>query len=98
MWFTVVVGVTAALGLLVRWRSASPAERLLGLWIAVGALELMLHDVGNERRFMFLIPALVALAALALGRDRTLLPEQIAASPGGRRSSRRRLCSLRSTL
>jgi 4-amino-4-deoxy-L-arabinose transferase-like glycosyltransferase len=76
MWFTVVVGLTAALGLPARWRTVAPAERLLGLWMAIGALELILHDVGNERRFLIFVPPLVALAALALGRDRTLLPEE----------------------
>ena len=81
MWFTLVVGVAAALGLLARWRSATPPERLLGLWIAVGAFELMLHDVGNERRFLIFVPALVALTALVLGRDRTLLPEEAPAAP-----------------
>ena len=79
MWFTVEVGVTAALGLPSRWRSAAPAERLLGLWMAVGALELILHDVGNERRFLIFVPPLVAMAALALGRDRTVLPAAAAA-------------------
>jgi 4-amino-4-deoxy-L-arabinose transferase-like glycosyltransferase len=74
MWFTLVVGATAAFGLLIRWRTISPGERLLGLWIGIGALELIVHDVGNERRFVFLIPPLVALTAIALGRDRTLLP------------------------
>jgi 4-amino-4-deoxy-L-arabinose transferase-like glycosyltransferase len=74
MWFTLVVGVTGAFGLLIRWRTVSPAERLLGLWIGIGALELIVHDVGNERRFVFLIPPLVALTAIALGRDRRLLP------------------------
>ncbi len=41
----------------------------------------MLHDVGNERRFLIFIPALVALTALVLGRDRTLLPEEAPAAP-----------------
>jgi 4-amino-4-deoxy-L-arabinose transferase-like glycosyltransferase len=77
MWFTLVVGLTAALGMLARWRTAQPSERLLGLWIAVGALELILHDVGNERRFLIFVPALVGLAALVLCRDRVLLPKQV---------------------
>ncbi|MEO6213005.1 MAG: glycosyltransferase family 39 protein [Vicinamibacterales bacterium] len=81
MWFTLALGMAAALGLLARWRDAPPAERFLGLWIALGALELILHDVGNERRFVFFIPALVGLAAIALGRDRTILPAEIAAVP-----------------
>jgi 4-amino-4-deoxy-L-arabinose transferase-like glycosyltransferase len=49
-------------------------ERLLTLWVGAGLAELLVHDVGNERRFVFLIPALVALTAILLARDRTLLP------------------------
>jgi hypothetical protein len=56
-------------------------ERLLVLWIGLGALELLLHDVGNERRFVFFIPALVALAAILLGKTRRLVPEELAAMP-----------------
>ena len=70
-------------GCCARWRSATPPERLLALWIGVGTFELMLHDVGNERRFLIFIPALVALAALALGRDRALLPAELATSARG---------------
>lgn len=81
MWFTLLLAVAGALGLVVRWREAPPAERLLGWWVALGALELILHDVGNERRFVFFIPALVALAAIVLGRDHTLLPASVAAIP-----------------
>ncbi|MEO5895878.1 MAG: glycosyltransferase family 39 protein [Vicinamibacterales bacterium] len=77
MWFTLTIGTAAALGLLARWRTVSAGERLLGLWLALGALELILHDVGNERRFVLFIPPLIALAAVALGRDRTLLPHEI---------------------
>jgi hypothetical protein len=34
--------------------------------------------VGNERRFVFFIPAFVAIAALVIGRDRHLLPRDLA--------------------
>ena len=47
--------------------AAAAGERLL---VSVGwarRFELLVHDVGNERRFMFFIPALVALTALVLG-------------------------------
>ena len=74
MWFTLLVGIAGALGLLVRWRTAAAGERLLGWWVALGTLELVLHDVGNERRFIFFIPALAALASIVLARDRVLLP------------------------
>ena len=77
MGFTLLVGVTGMMGLLARWRTAVPAERLLAWWIVLGALELILHDVGNERRFVFFIPALAGLTAIVLGRDRVLLPERI---------------------
>ena len=83
MWFVLVLGVTAALGLLARWRDRPAAERLLLLWLGLGALELLLHDTGNERRFVFFIPVLVALAAIALGRAR-LMPESVALIPRAR--------------
>jgi 4-amino-4-deoxy-L-arabinose transferase-like glycosyltransferase len=78
MWFTLVVAVVGLLGALGRWRTVGPPERLLALWVGLGALELLLHDVGNERRFIFFIPALVGLAAVVLGRDRRLVPESLA--------------------
>jgi 4-amino-4-deoxy-L-arabinose transferase-like glycosyltransferase len=78
MWFTVVVAVIAVLGTLARWTKVPPAERLLAIWIGLGALELLLHDTGNERRYIFFIPALVAVTALVLGRDRRLLSPETA--------------------
>jgi hypothetical protein len=41
---------------------------------------MLVHDVGNERRFVFLIPAAVALAAMVLA-DGRVLPEAAAATP-----------------
>ena len=73
MWFAVVIGVAAALSALARWRQAPAGERLLVLWIGIGALELLVHDVGNERRFVFFIPALLALTAITLGGERPML-------------------------
>ena len=81
MWFTLLLAVAGLLGLLAQWREARPAERLLGWWVVLGALELILHDVGNERRFVFFIPPMVALAAIVLGRTRTLLPPNVAEIP-----------------
>jgi hypothetical protein len=73
MWGVLCLGVFGAWGILARWRRATDAERLLFLWVVVGSVELLVHDVSNERRFVFLIPALVAATALVLGRDRALV-------------------------
>ncbi len=78
MWFSVLVASVALAGWLARLRETTFAERLLVGWVGLGALQLVLHDVGNERRFVYLIPALVAVVALALGRDGRLLPERVA--------------------
>lgn len=75
MAFVTAIAVIAAVGRLARLRSLSSGERLLLLWVGLGALELILHDVGNERRFVFFIPALSALAAVVLG-GQPLLPAE----------------------
>ena len=75
-----VLALAWCLGLLARLGQAAPAERLLGLWMALGLAELVFHDVGNERRFVFFIPALAAMAALVLA-DRRLLPVAVATAP-----------------
>lgn len=82
MWFTVLVAAVAVAGWLARLRDTNPGERLLIAWLGLGALQLVLHDVGNERRFVYLIPALIAIAALALGRDGRLLPAHVTTLPG----------------
>ncbi len=81
LWLPTILATAASLGVAAQWRTRMPAERLLVLWIGLGTLELILHDVGNERRFVMLIPPVVALASLTLGRDRRLLPEGVAAVP-----------------
>lgn len=80
MWVALSLGLLGAWGVLARWRTASDGERLLLLWVGVGSLELLLHDVSNERRFVFLIPALVALASIVLARG-SLLPAEARAVP-----------------
>jgi 4-amino-4-deoxy-L-arabinose transferase-like glycosyltransferase len=77
MWFTVVLAVAAIFGAIRRWKRVEAGERLLVLWVVLGAAELLLHDVGNERRFIFFIPALVALASVILARDRRILPSEM---------------------
>jgi dolichyl-phosphate-mannose-protein mannosyltransferase len=79
-WAVLAVGIAGAWGIALRWRRAGDAERLLLLWVGAGTLELLAHDVGNERRFVFLIPALAALAAMVLA-DGRLLPERAATIP-----------------
>ena len=75
-WFVMAIAMTHAAGLMTRWRELRSGERLLVWWVVLGAAELILHDAGNERRFVFFIPAFVALASLALGRLR-ILPEHV---------------------
>lgn len=75
MWFITLVSLTVLLRGLTRWRRTAAPERLLHAWILVGTAELILHDTGNERRFVFLIPAMAALASLAILRDRRLFDE-----------------------
>jgi hypothetical protein len=80
MWIALALGVAGAWSAAIRWREAADGERLLLLWIGLGTLELLVHDVGNERRFVFLIPALIALASTVVARG-SLLPAEAAAIP-----------------
>jgi hypothetical protein len=67
MWVVLVAAVLATLGIVARWRTAAPAQRLAVFWLVIGLLELIVHDAGNERRYVMLIPALIGLAAMAVG-------------------------------
>jgi len=40
------------------------------LWVLIGLLELVVHDAGNARRYVMFIPAIVALASMALASGR----------------------------
>ena len=77
MWTVLCLAIAGAWGIAARWRRATDGERLLLLWVTLGSLEMLIHDVGNERRYVFLIPAAVALASLVLARG-TLLPAEAA--------------------
>jgi len=79
-WFVLALAAAYAGGLLARWRELKRGERLLLLWVLLGGAELILHDASNERRFVFFIPALAALASLALGRLQ-ILPSSLEAMP-----------------
>jgi len=82
-WFVMAIAATHAAGLIARWRELRSGERLLIWWVVLGAAELILHDTGNERRFVFFIPAFAALASLALGRLQ-ILPGSVEQTPRSR--------------
>ena len=81
MWFVIVVAILGALTALGRLRQLRAPERLLIWWIGLGTLELVVHDVGNERRFVFFIPALIGLAAMVLAWRREGAPGELASVP-----------------
>ena len=85
MWVVLLGAAIAIAGIAARWRDSRPAERLLALWILIGLLELVVHDAGNERRYVMLLPAIVALAAGLAGTASAWLPAQIAQAPMGAR-------------
>ena len=66
MWLVMTIAALGIATVLARWRTAAAGERLLVLWVLVGLAELVVHDSGNERRYVMFIPALVGLAALVL--------------------------------
>ncbi len=82
MWLVLIGAALAILGILARWREARPAERLLVLWVFLGLLELTIHDSGEERYYVMLIPALVALAAMLAGSGARWLPATLASVKG----------------
>jgi 4-amino-4-deoxy-L-arabinose transferase-like glycosyltransferase len=77
MWLVTLAAALAIAGVAARWNRALPAERLLVLWVMIGLLELVVHDSGNERRYVMFVPALVALAALLLGREGPVIPDSV---------------------
>jgi 4-amino-4-deoxy-L-arabinose transferase-like glycosyltransferase len=68
MWLLLVLSIASVFAVASRWRQANPSERLLAWWLVLGIAELIVHDSGNERRFVMFIPALAGLAALLFGR------------------------------
>lgn len=67
-----IAGLAGLTALAIGWRWARPAERLLVFWVIIGLAELVVHDSGNERRYVMFIPAIVALASLLLTRSSAL--------------------------
>jgi 4-amino-4-deoxy-L-arabinose transferase-like glycosyltransferase len=66
MWLVMTIAALGIAAVLARWRTSIAAERLLVLWVLVGLAELVVHDSGNERRYVMFVPALAGLAALVL--------------------------------
>jgi 4-amino-4-deoxy-L-arabinose transferase-like glycosyltransferase len=84
IWPVLVAAVIGIIGIVSSWRTAKPAERLLVLWVLVGLLELIVHDSGNERRYVMFMPALIGLAAIFLGRTGSRLANGPVVSASGR--------------
>ena len=78
MWIVLVGAALAICGIVARWRESKPGERLLVLWVLVGLLELVVHDAGNERRYVMFLPALAALGAGLAGSGIVWLPAHFA--------------------
>lgn len=79
MWIELALGSVGLLAILARWRDARPAERLLVLWVFLGLAELIVHDSGNERRYVMFIPAFIAAAGVLIGRAMASAPIAFAA-------------------
>jgi 4-amino-4-deoxy-L-arabinose transferase-like glycosyltransferase len=71
MWFVLVLAAAGVVQVSTRWTSSRPAERLLVLWVFIGLAELVVHDSGNERRYVMFIPALTALASSVVSQALT---------------------------
>jgi hypothetical protein len=81
MGIEVLFGAAGLVAIAARWRTSRPADRLLLLWLVIGMAELVVHDSGNERRYVMFVPIFVIAAARALTSASTLVPASIAAAP-----------------
>jgi 4-amino-4-deoxy-L-arabinose transferase-like glycosyltransferase len=73
-WLLTMAALAGLAATVVRHRTAPAGERLLALWFLLGTFELVLHDLGNERRYVFLVPAMAGLAAILISGHRHLVP------------------------
>jgi 4-amino-4-deoxy-L-arabinose transferase-like glycosyltransferase len=76
MWPVFLGAMVSMIVVVTRWRTVPPAARLLVWWMLLGFLELIVHDAGNERRYVMFIPAIIALAVLFAGRRADLQVRQ----------------------
>jgi len=77
MWPLFALACAAMVGAILRGSSSRPAARLLTWWVLLGLLELIVHDSGNERRYVMLLPALIALSATVLAASTPALGARI---------------------
>jgi 4-amino-4-deoxy-L-arabinose transferase-like glycosyltransferase len=70
MWPLFALACAAMVGTVLGGWSSRPAARLLTWWVLLGLVELIVHDSGNERRYVMLLPALIALSASVLATAR----------------------------
>jgi hypothetical protein len=66
MWPVLVAAALGCVAVVLRWREARPAERLLVWWLVIGLAELAVHDSGNERRYLMFVPLMIALGTIFL--------------------------------
>jgi hypothetical protein len=81
MGLEVLSGALGLAGIAARWRTSRPADRLLLLWFLIGLAELVVHDSGNERRYVMFVPVFVIAAARVFTSTSTLVPASMAARP-----------------
>ena len=84
MWPMLVAAIIQILRIVLAWRTARPAERLLVLWVVVGLVELIIHDSGNERRYVMFIPAIAALGAMLVAKTGSMAPSTVASTSARR--------------
>ena len=80
IWLVVLGASVGLLSIAARYPKAGPGERLLVLWFVIGLAELVTHDTGNARRYVMFIPALIALASLAVTTERPWFGVAVAAA------------------
>jgi 4-amino-4-deoxy-L-arabinose transferase-like glycosyltransferase len=85
MWLVLIGAALAIAGIAARWRAARAADRLLVLWVLVGLVELVVHGAGEERYYVPLIPALIALASMVVTSRGPLLPASPDSASGSSR-------------
>jgi hypothetical protein len=81
MGIEILFGALGLAAIAARWRTSRPADRLLLLWLLIGVAELIVHDSGNERRYVMFVPVFVVAAARALTSTSTLVPASMANAP-----------------